>query len=96
MEPIIRELIQSGVAVDLLVPSVRDDNEQVGVRLRTMGKNLPKDRMVLGEGTTFMEALNEAVARAGERRWERLDWAARPWAVANRGDLNLLASWGLS
>lgn len=96
MEPIVRELVQAGIAVDLLIPAVKDDEGQVGVRLRTMGKQLPKNRMIMATGANFMEALDNAAGKAEQRRWENLDWAARPWPVADRRDLNVLASWGLS
>jgi hypothetical protein len=96
MEPAVKDLVQSGIAVDLLVPSVNDENEQVGVRLRTFAKSLPKNKMVLGKGKTFVEALDDAYTKAAARRWEPLEWAARPWPVKSAGDLNLLASWGLS
>jgi hypothetical protein len=55
-----------------------------GVRLRTFGRNTPKDKMVLAEGGTFDEALDIAVERAIARAWVKLDWAERPWAVGER------------
>lgn len=79
MESEVYDLMNSGIAVELLVPSLRDSCTQVGIRLRTYGKNLPRNRMVLAAGPTFEEALTDALNKAEEGRWENLNWAARPW-----------------
>ena len=86
METTVYELVNSGIAVDLLVPSRYDSSDSVGVRLRPFSKNLPKNRMVLAAGHTFEEALHDAVAKAEAGRWENLDWAARPWPVTGTPD----------
>jgi hypothetical protein len=77
------DLIRTGIAVELLAGVDADGTAQVGVRLRTFGKNLPKDKMVLSGGETIEEALEEACGKAANERWERLDWAARPWEPAD-------------
>lgn len=79
MEATVYDLFNSGIAVELLVPSLRDSCTDVGVRLRTYGKSLPRNKMVLAAGQTFEEALNEAVTKAEDGRWENLEWSARPW-----------------
>ena len=86
MEQSVKMLINAGIAVELLVPSPKDQTDEVGIRLHPYGKGLPKDKMILGSGLTFYEALEDAIAKANERRWEHLSWAKRPWAV--------LPSWG--
>jgi len=79
MEAIVHELMNSGIAVELIVPSLRDTCTDVGIRLRTYGKNLPRNKMILAGAPTFEEALENAVAKAEAGRWENLDWADRPW-----------------
>jgi len=76
--------IISGIAVEMLVRSNADDTYNVGIRLRTYGKNLPRDKMVLADGDSFGSALDSALEKAKARRWEKLDWAARPWTVPTR------------
>jgi hypothetical protein len=49
------------------------------VRLRPFANKAQKDNMVLGKGETFADALQDAVKRAEQGRWEPLDWAKRPW-----------------
>lgn len=82
MEAEVYDLFNSGIAVELLVPGLRDSCTEVGIRLRTYGKSLPRNRMVLGAGATFEEALSDATAKAEGGRWENLDWAARPWSCS--------------
>jgi len=92
MESIIYDLVNSGIAVELMVPSLRDQCTDVGIRLRTYGKSLPKNRMVIAAAPTFEEALNLAVEKAEDGRWENLNWAARPWEcgpVASRRSYGL-------
>lgn len=96
MEKLVRELVESGINVELLVPARGGPDSIVGVRLRTYGKSLPKNKMVLGSGKTFDDALKEAIKRGQSGHWDALDWAARPWPVEVRGDLNLAGAWGLS
>lgn len=79
MEAEVWELMRAGITVDLIVGVTADDGVGVGVRLRTIGKRLPKQLMVLGCADTFEEALADAVAKAAAGRWESLNWAARPW-----------------
>lgn len=81
MESDVWELNKAGVAVELLTPLGTSTVTDVGIRLRTYGKLLPRDRMVLCRGATFVEALNGAIAKAQAGRWEPLEWAARPWDV---------------
>ena len=79
MEAEVYDLVNSGIAVELLVPSLRDSCTDVGIRLRTYGKNLPRNKMIIAGAPTFAEALEEAVAKAEAGRWENLDRADRPW-----------------
>jgi len=79
MEAIVYDLVNSGIAVELMVPSLRDTCTDVGIRLRTYGKNLPRNKMILASAPTFQEALENALAKAEAGRWENLDWADRPW-----------------
>lgn len=95
MENIVFDLVKSGIAVELLVPTDAPDVTDVGVRLRTFGKSLPKDRMVLGVGATFSEALDDAVDKASRKRWEHLNWSARPWKRPEGYNLNQNERWGL-
>jgi hypothetical protein len=87
-------LVQAGIAVELLVPVDNPAVTEVGIRLRTYGKQLPPNKMVLGVGEVFQEALLDAMQKAKSGRWENLDWSARPWAkgrpLADGG-----AAWGL-
>lgn len=59
-----------------------------GCRLRPYGSRAPKNKMALGGGRTSLAALQEAVEKAAAGRWETLDWAARPWSVAEAGKKN--------
>jgi len=79
MEAIVYDLVNSGIAVELMVPSLRDTCTDVGIRLRTYGRNLPRNKMILASAPTFQEALENALAKAEAGRWENLDWADRPW-----------------
>ena len=81
LEQLHADLQSSGINVDLLSGYDRDNVYRFGVRLRTFGKNTPKDLMVLSVGETFTDAVNNAVAKAQAGRWEKIDWAARPWDV---------------
>lgn len=92
MEAVVYDLMNSGIAVDLLVPGLKDNCTDVGIRLRTYGKQLPRNLMVLGAGATFTEALDDAATKAEAGRWENLDWAARPWTCGAAGKPN---RWGL-
>ena len=86
MEDDVYALVNAGIAVDLLVPSRYDSGGEVGIRLRPFAKNLPRNRMVLASGDTFVEALTRAITKGEEGRWETLDWAARPWPVTGTPD----------
>lgn len=89
------ELMRAGIAVELLIPSVRETGATVGIRLRTWGKQLPKNMMVLGTALTFADALEDAVEKASNRRWEHLDWSKRPWEIAGAGDRETATVYGL-
>lgn len=54
---------------------------QFGVRLRPWDRH-NKGKMVIGGGQTVEEAFISAARKAQEGRWEPLDFAKRPWAVA--------------
>lgn len=84
MEQTVAELVSAGIAVELLVGLNAEGVQCYGVRLRTFGKQLPKDRMIIAAGNTFEEALCEAVAKAESKRWEHLVWSARPWDIKER------------
>jgi len=94
MEDQVKDLMYSGISVDLLVPSPIDDAGQVGVRLRTIGRDLPPKRMIVAEAGCFSDALEAAIGKAEAGRWEHLDWAARPWHVAPTVSRNAAARWG--
>lgn len=79
MEDVVKDLMNNGIAVELLVPPTASPCGDVGVRLRTFGKSLPAKRMILASAPTFEGALDHAVIKAEDGRWENLDWAARPW-----------------
>lgn len=96
MEDIVAELVSAGIAVELLVGLDADQQQRYGIRLRTFGKQLPQNRMIMAAGATFSEALCEAVEKAEQRRWENLVWSARPWDVAVRKDSGTLYGLGLS
>lgn len=82
MEDDVWELFNAGIAVELLVPTSREACTCVGIRLRPYSKKLRQGVMVLASGETFVEALSDAIAKAQNGRWERLDWSARPWETA--------------
>lgn len=74
-----QEVLRQRLNIDLL-PHVVDGNIQgVGIRVRPYGKGANTDVMVLGYGPTVEEALEDVFYKAHDGRWERLDWAARPW-----------------
>jgi hypothetical protein len=52
-----------------------------GVRIRPYGKGADTQTMVLGKGSTLEEAIQDGHDKAKAGRFERLDWAKRPWAV---------------
>lgn len=79
------QLLSSGIALELLGGVDAEGIWRQGVRLRTFGRQVPKHKMVMASGDSFEEAANEAVAKAKERRWEALDWGARPWNVRTGG-----------
>lgn len=83
MECDVFDMVNSGIAVELLVPGRASECSLVGIRLRTYGKELPPNRMVLASGETFSDAFYSAVAKAEQGRWEPLDWSARPWGAVN-------------
>ena len=80
MEAEVYDLVNAGIAVDLLVPGKACDCTDVGIRLRTYGRNLPPRRMIIATAATFEEALLNAIAKAEDGRWESLNWATRPWS----------------
>lgn len=82
MEQTVVMLMQAGIAVELLVSAPPQGEPEVGVRLRPFGRKLPRNKMIIASGDTFEEALINAVGKAESRRWEALDWSARPWETA--------------
>lgn len=84
MQELVYDLQRIGIATELLTGDGADGMVHYGVRLRTFGKNLPKNKMVMAEGATFEEAMDIAYGEAIARRWINTDWAARPWPVASR------------
>lgn len=84
MEETVYDCQRAGIAVDLLVGAGDDGLVHFGVRLRTFGRNVPKDKMILAEGATFADALATATEYAIARAWTKLDWGSRPWAVGDR------------
>ena len=61
----------------------------VGVRIRPWDKD-NKNLMILGAGDTLQKALDAALVKARQGRWEALDWAARPWDTVKE---NRAVSW---
>jgi hypothetical protein len=73
------EVLMQKLNIDLL-PHITDGNlVGIGIRVRPYGKGANTGVMLLGYGATIDEALEDIYAKAHEGRWERLDWAARPW-----------------
>lgn len=96
MEEIVAELVSAGIAVELLVGVDAEQIQRYGIRLRTFGKQLPQNRMIIAAGATFQEALIEAVEKAEQRRWENLVWSSRPWDVPARTGSSTLYGLGLA
>lgn len=94
-EAAVWDLMRSGIGVELLIPTVREEGDTVGIRLRPWGKQLPKDKMILATGNTFAEALQDAITKAKDRRWERLSWTMRPWKLRAEGTSGPGDAWGL-
>lgn len=95
LEETVLSLYRAGISTELVLPGASEDTSSVGIRLRTFGRSLPKNRMVLGSGDTFAEALEVACDKARAGRWEPLDWSARPWAKSDGGGASLASRWGL-
>jgi hypothetical protein len=79
LEQYAADLQASGIALELICGWDASNEFRFGVRLRAFAKNLPKNRMVIATGDTFLEATAEAIAKAESGRWENVDYAARPW-----------------
>ena len=79
MEDAVLELMLAGIATELLCARAADGTAFYGVRLRPFGRQLPKNKMIVAGGETFSESLIRAIDKAESRRWEALDWTARPW-----------------
>lgn len=79
MEDNVRQLREAGIAVELLTGQDINGAEHVGIRLRTFGKLLPKNKMVIASAPTFEGALGAAIDKAQGGRWETLDWSKVPW-----------------
>lgn len=80
MESDMLDVYRAGIAIEIVLPGVAEECGCVGIRLRTFGRKLPKNRMVLGSGPTLEGAFYDALGKAEAGRWENLNWAARPWA----------------
>lgn len=78
-------VLAAPVNIEVLPHWADEELQGLGVRLRPYGKSFPKDIMVLGYGPTLEEALEACYDRARENRWEKLDWAARPWGGTRFG-----------
>lgn len=78
------KLLQAGIATDLLVGKGEADTYHVGIRLRTFGKDVPKNLMIMAEGEDFAAAMEFCLEKANAGRWEHLVWAARPWPLVTR------------
>ena len=81
MEELIIEAQDGKANVDLLCDGDEANGYTFGVRLRPWSNTTTAGRMVLGQGDTVQGAIECAVQKAREGRWERLDWAKRPWTV---------------
>jgi len=79
LEQFVADLQSSGIGTDLVQGWDAEGEWRVGIRLRSFGRNLPKNRMVLAAGATYYEAMVAALGKAEEGRWESVDYAARPW-----------------
>lgn len=78
MEQAVVKATQNKANVELLCDVRQDGIVEYGVRLRFWSKDL-KNQMVLGEGDTFLSAMENAMAKARAGRLEPLDFAKRPW-----------------
>lgn len=86
MEEIVLELQLAGISTELLCARAADGTAFYGVRLRPFGRQLPKNKMIIAAGATFSEALVNAIEKAESRRWEAIDWSARPWESIVKSD----------
>lgn len=80
MEELLIEATEARCNVDLLCDPAGMDTWNIGVRLRPWKNSRGGGDMILGVGDTVKEALENAVSKARNGRWETLDWAKRPWA----------------
>lgn len=81
MDELLAEAGRNFCNVEFLFDFSGDGDVHYGVRLRPYGRRAPRDKMVLGAGWTAEEALAQAVGKAKAGRWEKLDWALRPWGT---------------
>lgn len=86
MDELLAEAGKNWCNVEFLFDFTGDGDVCFGVRLRPYGRRAPRNKMVLGKGWTAQEALQEAVDKAKEGRWETLDWASRPWPTKESND----------
>lgn len=86
----IQEVLRQRLNLELL-PHIQDDVVVgIGVRARPYGKGVNADSMLLGYGPTVDKALEDIHAKAHAGRWERLDWAARPWPTPKPVPVDIL------
>lgn len=69
--------------IEVLAHVIDGEVVELGVRLRAYRKDWPPGIMVLGQGLSFAEAMRDAIEKATSYRWEKLDWAKRPWRTEN-------------
>src|SRR5512142_2899355 len=84
MEEAVLELLLAGIATELLCARAADGTAFYGVRLRTFGRNLPKNKMIVAARNTFSEALINAIQKAEARRCEYLAQSTPPCAETTR------------
>lgn len=88
MEELLIECISCRCNVDLGGQMFGVNEWLFFVRLRPWSNKQGSSSMAMGSGETVTEAMTDAVAKARAGRWERLDYAKRPW------ETQTTASWG--
>jgi hypothetical protein len=83
MEEKLSALFQSRVNIELFFTFDTAGDAVYGVRVRPWANSPKSHLMVLAAGPTVEDALVHAYDKAAAGRWEKLDWAARPWGSAS-------------
>lgn len=84
MEKYVDAITENLCNIELLAGHDATGVRRYGVRIRPYGKGSDTQTMVLGVGTTLEGALKDGHDKAAAGRFERLDWAKRPWTVGTQ------------